>query len=192
MKIIYLKKSANVVVVVGALILGLTTCVWGDDVKETEDAKEEWGAMLEGCQVSIQSEKDIFAYCEPIILKIAIRNNGAEPVLLIVARPDKDCIAIVKNSKGKAVPLTAYGRHLSDSLLGGFDHGVHLDPGQKREYTLLVNRIHDMTRKDTYSIVVKCVVPKQDGKGYAEVTSNTIPVVVKGQPPNPFDDNKSK
>ena len=177
-------------VIICALLLGFQSYVFSDDLIENEDAEYEWGPVSEGYQLSIQSEKEEYAYCEPIILKIAIRNNGAEPGLLIVARPDEDYIAIVKNSKGKAVPLTAYGRHLRDFLLGGLEQGVHLDPGQKREYILLVNRIHDMTRKDTYSVRVKRYVYKRNDKGSAEVLSNTIQVEVKGQPASKFDTKK--
>ncbi len=177
-------------VIICALLLGFQSYVFSDDLNENEDAEYEWGAVSEGCQVSIQTEKEVYAYCEPIILKIAIRNNGEEPVLLIVARPDTDCIATVKNDRDETVPLTAYGRHLRDFLLGGLDHGVQLDAAQEREYALLVNRIHDMTRKDAYSVTVKCFVLKRDGKGYAEVISNTIQVEVKGQPASKFDTKK--
>jgi hypothetical protein len=178
--------------VVCALLLGFQSHVFSDDLNENQDTEYEWGPVSEGYQLSIQAEKQVYAYCEPIVLKITIRNNGPEPGLLIVARPDEDYTAVVKNSKGKAVPLTAYGRHLRDFLLGGLEQSVHLDPGQKREYTLLVNRIHDMTRKDTYSVIVKRYVYKRDDKGSAEVLSNTIQVEVKGEPASRFDTEKKK
>jgi len=181
-----------IIMIICILILGLSSHIFSDDMNKKEDTEYEWGPESENYQLSIQAGKKVYTYCEPIVLKVTIRNNSAEPGLLIVSRPDKDYKAIVKNSKEKAIPLTAYGRHLRDSLLGGLEQALYLDPGQKLEYTLLVNRIHDMTRKDTYSIVVKRYVYKRNDKGSAEVVSNTIEVGVKGDPPNPFEDSKSE
>ena len=194
MKIINLSRFANAMVV-GTLILGLTTSLWGDDGKENEDAKEEWGPLSEGCNLSIQVEKNKFNYCQPIILKITLKNSDKTPLMFADTGPESDFSIIVKNDEGKIVPLTAYGKKRSDTTFPKIIYmnvQITLQFKEKREYFLLVNRMHDMSLKGTYSITVKRSGFMREGKRLGEVVSNTIKVEVRGDPPNPFKESEDE
>ena len=179
--------------IICVLILGFSSYIFSDDMNKKEDTEYEWGPESENYQLSIQAGKKVYTYCEPIILKIRLKNVGKQKVELVKTHPNRSFFtAIVKYEKEDDVVLTALGKILRDSLWGPKEYIVELEPDQTDESYLLVNRIHDMTRRGEYSITVKCYVYKRNGKGSAEVGSNTIKVEVKGDPPNPFEDSKSE
>ena len=190
MKNVLLIMLCTIITFVTVLIVGSSMSA-NNEIAEDNEVKD-WGPASEGCQLSIEAEKYKFNYCQPIALKVTIRNSGTKQISFADTSPYYDFTVTVINDKGESVPLTAYGKHITSNRGNSRNVMIQLDPGQKREYFLLVNRMHDMSFKGIYSITVKRSVFKRDGEGLAEVVSNTIEVEVKGDPPNPFEDSKSE
>ena len=143
------------------------------------DEAKSWGPISEGYQLSASVAKDRVAPGEPIVLKLVLRNTTPTTLYLTEVGVEKEYKVKVKDERGEDVPLTKHGKLLRNTELTYFMMaGLAVGPGQEREDSLRVSDLHDMGVGGTYSITVKRMVPKRDGKGNAEVTSNTLKVRV--------------
>jgi len=135
----------------------------------------EWGPEVDGIQISIQVEKEKYVVCEPVEMKIVVRNNREEDLLFFISNIERDFDIAVKDKDDKDVPLTEFGKKMEKLKKSGEYYGtleVNLKPGETREFSTIVNRVRDMTLTDDYYITVS------RSFGNSVVTSNTIKVRV--------------
>jgi hypothetical protein len=146
---------------------------------ESESVSREWGKVTEGFRLSAKLEKRQVGPGEPILLKLSIRNATKRVLHLEETSPEKEYKIDVRNERGENAQLTKQGQLLQDNSENDFKVlAVSIGPKQEREDTIEINRLHDMTARDTYAITVRRKVPKQDHTGWTEVVSNTVKVKV--------------
>ena len=94
----------------------------------------------------------------PVIIKLVLENHSTNEIGFYERRPLAH-ILTVKRHDGRAAELTAYGRWISDPLLGrGLSSMVlPVRPGQSLTKTILVSKAFDMTLDATYIVTARCV-----------------------------------
>lgn len=181
MKVIIFGKLIMVIASIVVLLIGVDMNMFGEELDEAKVVPDKGGMVSEGFQLSAQLEKEWVGPCEPVILIVTLKNVSEKVLSLADSRPERDYEIVVKDEQGEETPLTTYGKNLMDSA-GVFRRVLlKMNAGQELQNRLLINRIYDMSISGTYSIIVKRNVFRQDGKGFAEVISNTIKVEITEQ-----------
>lgn len=149
---------------------------------ESQDSKAplNWGGVQEGFRMGIHGEENqTVSIKKAIILVVTMKNVSDTPLKLVETGSLKDYRITVQDEKGDDVPLTLYGRMLSDSrreiLLRRMKR---VAPGETLVHEFHVNRIFDMSLTGKYYIHITRMVPKRNGDGFVDVMSNRIIMTV--------------
>ena len=118
----------------------------------------------------------------PVIVGLSLKNQSEEAIAIWETHVDWDFEFTVRNSDGRIVPLTVYGRRMEPSR--GLEtirrKKVLLKPGAQQTYQVPVNRKHDMTLTGGYTI--RAIFRSQDPDfAIPAVTSNAVRVLVTGE-----------
>ena len=151
--------------------------------------ESKWGPEKNGCCISIEVEKkEFFRGYEPINVTVYIKNTGKFSLLIIDEDVFIDNAFDIKDEKGD-VPLTEFGKALKKPKENLEPKTINIEPSKEISYTVLLNRIYDMTLKGSYSVTLerKIIMNGNDGKPVSkdgkyeevEMTSNTIMIEVK-------------
>lgn len=143
---------------------------------------QEWGSVAEGFQLSIQLERELVRLPEPVIVSVTLKNISKETLSVLGSSSRQDYEIIVKDNQGVSIPLTKYGKILRDSAEEFQLVTLKVKSQEEIQVKLVINRICDITTSGTYFITVKRNVFRRNGKGMAEVISNTIKVKIPDLP----------
>jgi len=123
--------------------------------------------------------KQMFTSREAIVLLLVLRNTTRKVLPLVVSSPEKDYEVSVKDKRGKNMSLTEYGRKVRDTKGDHLSRAVlRVSPGQELRYEYPVSAVYRMPAGGSYYITARRNVFRENGKGVAELVSNTIKVMV--------------
>ena len=71
---------------VAAMTLGLV-CFAHSDLKGEGDVAIERGALMQGCRISIGTDREAFHISQPVCVRLLLENRGEHPVRVLVASP---------------------------------------------------------------------------------------------------------
>lgn len=148
------------------------------------------GPIVEGYQLIVQTDADVFLPSNPIVISIALKNTTKKVLEPFVRHPEADYKFEIKNAKGQPVLLTPYGKERKKLSKTFFGIGpIELFTGEDLKDTFQINLFYEMTKNDVYLIKVKRSVPKADKTGLTPIESNVVRVKVdssfKPAPPAP-------
>jgi len=107
-------------------------------------------------QVTASVAKGNFAVGEPITLKLVLKNNTDDDLVMTSAGARSDYELVVRNGEGKLAPLTKAGeRHQQNRGFRISVGRVILKPGEEREDTISVTELYDLSTPGNYSLFVK-------------------------------------
>lgn len=124
----------------------------------TTGVSSSWGASVNGIQFRAAPLKPEFAVDEPVLVNLEIKTSSNHAIPIVSNNlPDKAFKITLTDSRGKAVPLTRYGKLVQAAPT--FDrHSSYanpvtlINPGSKLEYHFWINRMYDMTTPGDYHI----------------------------------------
>jgi hypothetical protein len=149
-----------------------------DQIDQSKTAPNKWGAVSEGFELYAQVEPVAYQPGQPVLLKLIIRNSTGMVLTLVETGPEKDYRLIIKDGRGRDVPLTKYGENLMRNVGTVKREVIKVSPRQELNSILEVHKIYEIAPGNTYFITARRNVFKQNGKGLAEVVSNTVQVKV--------------
>lgn len=134
----------------------------------------------QGFLLTSQTSTEAFLSGDPVWVNLVVKNVGHRAQILVAADPEKIYKFTVKNEKGEDVPLTEYGKSIQTGSEDFWGKAyLTIKPGQEHEDKVLISRIYEMRSTGRYFISASRMVFRQDNKGVAEVTSNTVEVIMK-------------
>ena len=134
---------------------------------------EEYGPLSEGFQVSANLESESEGSGVSLLLKLSIKNVTTGILSFPSNYPERDYEVIVTNEKGVRAPLTTFGKRLQEPEESRLVE-VKVKAGEEVKDQISLNKIYDLSANGTYSLTAKRKVFKRNGKGIAEVVSNTV------------------
>lgn len=160
-----------------------------DTGDKAQDAEVAWGDVAGGGQMSVSVSSEVFGVCQPVVLRIVLRNVSEKPLPYEETGPEQFRFTVL-DEQGNEMPLTRYGTMIQDSRGHSYMRGINrLAPGGEAEWTIVLNRFHDMTVSGIYSVQVRRhVLPGNtrdgellplDRKALPEVVSNLVKVRVR-------------
>ncbi|MGI6598988.1 MAG: hypothetical protein ACOX3F_04690 [Kiritimatiellia bacterium] len=163
---------------VAAMTLGLV-CFAHSDLKGEGDVAIERGALMQGCRISIGTDREAFHISQPVCVRLLLENRGEHPVRVLVASPLEAYQLDVRTPTGNAAALTPSGARNAESI------STHLQvvaPGESISDSIPdLSRLFEMTLLGEYTITVRCnVLVADDGHTWTEIESNTVKVRIHG------------
>ena len=161
-----------------------------DTGDKAQDAEVAWGDVAGGGQMSVSVSSKVFGVCQPVVLRIVLRNVSEKPLPYVETGSDQFRFTVL-DEQGNEMPLTKYGTMIQNPLVAcHFMRGINrLAPGGEAEWTIVLNRFHDMTVSGIYSVQVRRhVLPGNtrdgellplDRKAFPEVVSNLVKVRIR-------------
>lgn len=115
-------------------------------------------------------------------VRVSIVNMTDGDLVWEESRPEQDFLFSVSDEHGKPVPLTRYGKRVEAARgVGRVGHGfkpVRLAPGEKRTYTVRINRLFDMTLIGKYEVSAKYVSPLPRPQGFELVSEKATIAII--------------
>jgi hypothetical protein len=147
---------------------------WTEVVSNTVRVK-----VSEGFLLLARLEKEHVVIGEPVLLNLTLKNTTQEYLPLAQATPQGEYKLDIESNRGGKPPLTAYGQSLQTKRSVGISgSGLTLGPGQEQQDVVRVDKIYDFSLPGAYSITTSRIVGQPDRKGWTEVVSNTVTVLV--------------
>ncbi len=174
---IYNSKFAKILSTI-IIFLGYNYTMFSSEDKQSDPKLEIWGAITNGFQLSLQLGKHEYRLGDPIIATIFLKNVRKTPATLAAFGPTTDIKISVTYGDGKPVPRTRYGIEVDKSQEITASTPIVIESGKQFGYKIEVHTIFDMTAEGDYLITAKRQVPKESGKGVAEVMSNAVKVKI--------------
>lgn len=139
-----------------------------------------WGEAQEGFRMGIHGDgNQTLSVEKALLLVVTMENVSGTPLEIVETGSLKDYVIHLQDEKGDDVPLTQYGKMLSDSRREILLRRMKtVPPGESLVHTFHINRIFDMTLTGTYSVKATRTVPRRNGDGFVDVESNRIAVTV--------------
>lgn len=146
-----------------------------------EQKKEAASADKKDQPVIDKDKKDQW---KPIFVAVAVINRGKNEAKILRLPDVYDVDLVVKNTKGKPVPRTAYGSHVQKmgspphfSLLPMAYHSIA--PGQSIKYEINLSRQFDLSMPGTYFVQASRFIEPFGENKSGSVTSDKLKIVVK-------------
>jgi len=156
--------------IIGVLLLGCGLLLAMGVVAETRPEQEsvvvlsEWGPEVLGMRMRVSLARSDYAVSDPILVRVDVKNVTDEKVYLTWF--EHMWGAEARDQMGYLAPFTYYERYLrgrTPHARSGGHHGGYLGPGESETRWLLLDRLVDLTKGGTYTVIVKRYVP--DGVG---------------------------
>ncbi|MBM4047809.1 MAG: hypothetical protein FJ279_22115 [Planctomycetes bacterium] len=171
-------KSITTLLASLAFAFGCPVPVSGQASSKLSQEADVSAKPVEGFQLTARLEKEEIQACQPVALVVTLRNLSKDTLAFPESAPYRDYRLVVKDSNGREVPLTRYGKAIKDTE-GEFRLVVtDLPAHSELRATLLVNRYYDMTVTDTYSVSVRRDVLLKSRDRVVEVLSNSVRVKI--------------
>lgn len=168
-------KSSNSRVLLVMAIIAITVGILQANQLPKKAKSKSCGPPSQGFQLCVQLDKRQVKVGEPVLLRVAIKNITRQELRLGEATPEVENRATVTNGNGGIVKPTAKGRRLTgrgESFLHPFE--IMVGPGQVHNETLALDKLFEISARDTYSITIRRFVGKLDKSGVVDLTSNTV------------------
>ncbi len=139
------------------------------------------GEIVEEVELSAvlsKDHKEDYNPLEPVEVVITLKNASKSPIKFVETFSSRDHSFLVKDSAGKLMPTTRYGyKGEPGEVLPSTATALRsIEPGESKQFSVIVNRMIDMTVDDVYSIVVYRTILADGKSGY--VQSNELHVDV--------------
>lgn len=171
------KKLALIAGLLGCTVLSVGAAAWGGGGQEMKD--KDAGHPVADVQLIASVEKERFAVNEPVVLKLTLKNVGAEERRLIARDGTKDYKIEVKGEHGRVPALTRKGEDSKNSDRFSISSGRFvLTPSQERSDEISISDLFDLTTPGTYFITVTRPGPVVDGKS-GRLESNKVTVIIE-------------
>jgi hypothetical protein len=173
----------NVIIIGFTLILAPFVSVSKDTI-DTESTKKEIEPKIENLNLIIKTEKTKFGVCEPIVINIVISNSGDErqrnKTIFSFSKDEVYNFSLsVKDAKNKDSFLTEFGKKIKKDASARRTWGVKsLGPGEILKYSIIANRIYDMTLEGKYKISFSGSFFKIESKYPVVIKSNEIEIEI--------------
>jgi hypothetical protein len=145
------------------------------------------GVIQEGFQLQARTAKQSYRPDEPIIVSVTLRNttDTARVIHETGKRDGSDNVwtermfkTIVKDSRGKVVPLTAYGKSIWEKPMLPRGMERTLGAGKEVTYQILMSRVNDVTLSGTYTVSAQTHLFSADRQRWPLVVTNEVQVKV--------------
>lgn len=143
------------------------------------DGPPEWGIPVEGCRLSLATDKTQYSFGEPINIHVVIQNTDRHQLRVIEGQNFPYHVQVI-GPKNDDSPLTLWGRYITRPHSGSADT-IFLSKGQTKDDDFeMLNEAYDMTLPGKYGIIVTGSLPSEtDPNASIGVISNTIIIEVK-------------
>jgi len=172
-------RVATVALALGAAGLAF---VWSGSIPAGPDAAKPEPFSVEkaeGFVFTAALTKGDVLVCDRVSLTLALRNVSGQTKRIVETSLFQDYRFVVKDAKGKVVPLTQFGEAALRASKERWRTIVHeLKEGETFVEVAIVNRAHDMTMGGVYTIVAMRRVPREDRMGYATLATKAVTVRV--------------
>jgi hypothetical protein len=140
-----------------------------------------WGSPIEGCRLSLGTDKQQYQFGEPIHLHVMLENTDRDSLTVVEGYWLPYRVEVTAPNLHDAPPTLWSQAEKRGEELGGSARVIKLSKGQTREEDFLsLNRYFDMSLSGKYAIVVNQILPSAlDPNGWVTVTSNPIVIDVK-------------
>lgn len=152
-----------------------------------EDPESNWGAVLDGFQLSVRLEKSLFTNGEPVQALVILRNVSDRTLEFQISTygdPDLDMILTKGADVLKRLDQTP-GTNFVDTVrrihVGSFTSASCL-PGTQRKFTIDLNKIYGPITNGIYEVQARKLIPKMNEHAKAEVTSGKATFRIEPQP----------
>lgn len=161
----------------GVSMISLTPTAFGPPILAPAQSHLSSKAI---CDLSATVDRAVVGSAEPVVLDLSIHNTGSKDILYFESSPEWQFIFSVKDSSGRAMPLTRYGAKLSSPRVFTRLFLTTLPPGEERHFRILINRMFDMSVPDAYVVSASTVVGVGNIQNPVSFTSQPIQVEVSG------------
>lgn len=145
------------------------------------EAQFNWGPTVEGCRLSLMSEKAQYEIGEPVIINVVLQNQDREKLAVSVSQPFPYRVELYLPNNDEA-PLTLWGHSMNRKLLielGSSVASVLYRGDSKSPDSLMLNREFDMTLDGRYLLIVHKTVPSEtDPNAWIDVSSNKVVIEI--------------
>lgn len=150
---------------------------YGCDKSKQEEPTAR-GPSYQGFQVSATAENESVISGAPARLRIRIKNVTDRALYLGEAGTEHDYRVRISSDTSRTIPLTAHGKSVLNGGRFYMNLSILIKPGEEREDVIEVSKSYNMKTPGNYSVILERNVGKLEGKGIAQVESNTVHVKV--------------
>ncbi len=157
-----------------------------NSARPPSDRKLHFGGAVRGIQVAFSAPHQKFAVCDPIILRVWLRNTTGTDVRLPLVLSQLNFTPVVADPRGSPIGLTEAGFAFFHPIsLEGQSGQILLAPRRVRSFGEFVpNQLFDMSVPGKYTVSIKFPVPTKPHYGSAkEAISNTLHITVSDSVP---------
>jgi hypothetical protein len=167
-------------------ILICSICVMSSALSQDGQVSQDlkWGAISEGCRISLTSDKEQYNFGDPINLHVVLQNVDRKELRIFEGAhfPYRIEMYLPNNEDGT---LTLWGHTQTRAEIAASNIRIILMQGQTQaDDFITLNRAYDMSLDGKYAIVAHRIVPSEtDPKAWVDVVSNPIVIEIKTQLP---------
>lgn len=145
-------------------------------------ATTEWGRQTEQMAMSISVDEDQYKVGEEILLHVATKNVGDQPVAIVVRSPWVDFTLLVRDASGKGIPKNSFGQQRTESGMQGRRLTKELAPGATHADDLEFSRGFHVSVPGEYHVVATRPVYRRGRTDeVTKLTSNAVTIrIVSG------------
>lgn len=139
-----------------------------------------WGEPVAGFRVGVHVPEGPFQPMEPVVIRVALRNDSSESVRVPRVPLFAGFELGVRDADGEAVEPTRYGVRRRESDQEGGVMTVTLAPGEFVEYRdVVINRLFDLSMAGEYRISVS--IRRTDENAPREGVAEREVIIVEGR-----------
>lgn len=121
---------------------------------------------------------------QPLVLTAELANSWTNNVRIALVHKHLDCKTTVRDAGGEVIPLSRYGKKLT-KLTGKLgDYVMQIPPKGTCSFQVPLDRLHDLTYPEPYTVIGAVRVFLQIGGGtrYVDIESRPLSFTILRQP----------